>query len=123
MTRTAARFIFCSNLNEWVPVFGGTHCRQPSFDVLTATAHQVQDELIARRLRSTQILEEYYGAINTYNEYLNAVYTLAPGAMKRAQEMDVKRSNGEFLGPLHGMPILVKVPVIKNNTYQTLTIS
>ncbi|PVH71885.1 hypothetical protein DL98DRAFT_596563 [Cadophora sp. DSE1049] len=118
MTRTAGRFIFNSNLNGWVPVFGGTQRRQPSFDVLTATAHHLQDELIAGRLRSKQILEEYYGTICTHNEYLNVVYVLAPGAMKRAQEMDVKRSNGEFLGPLHGIPILVKAPDIQSNTFR-----
>ncbi|KAL2072382.1 hypothetical protein VTL71DRAFT_11725 [Oculimacula yallundae] len=108
MTPTTERSVSNSNLKGWVPVIGDTHGRRPLFDVLTATAHHLQDELIAGRLRSAQIIEEYYRAICAHNGYLNAVYALAPGAMKRAQEMDEKISNGEFLGPLHGIPVLVK---------------
>lgn len=79
------------------------------FDSLRATADYLQKELTAGRLTSTQIVEEYHRSIERYNGYLNAVYELAPHAMTRAQEMDKLRSEGRVLGPLHGIPIILKV--------------
>jgi amidase len=96
------------NLEVWNPSFEKDR-HTPRFDVLTVTAHNLQHELIAGRLQSTQILEEYHRSICEHNGYLNAVFALAPGAMKRAQEMDARRTKGKFLGPLHGIPILIKV--------------
>ncbi|CZT05897.1 uncharacterized protein RAG0_11809 [Rhynchosporium agropyri] len=52
---------------------------------------------------------EYHKAICIHNRYLKTVYVLAPGAMKRALEIDLKRANGTFLGSLHGFPALVKL--------------
>lgn len=80
----------------------------PLFDAVTATAHSLQDSMIAGKLKSTDLVEEYVRRIEEYNEYLRAVSEYAPGAMERAREMDAKRAAGEFLGPLHGIPVLLK---------------
>lgn len=61
------------------------------------------------KLKSTDLVEEYIWRIEEYNPYLRAISEYAPGVMDRAREMDSKRANGEFLGPLHGIPVLLKV--------------
>ncbi|XMA09886.1 hypothetical protein WAI453_002677 [Rhynchosporium graminicola] len=58
---------------------------------------------------------EYHKAICIHNRYLKTVYILAPGAMKRALEIDLKRANETYLGLLHGFPALVKVPEFESN--------
>lgn len=64
--------------------------------------------LSAGQVTSVQILNEYYHQILAYNGYLKAVYQLAPGALDRAKELDDMRARGQVLGPLHGIPILLK---------------
>jgi amidase len=81
------------------------------FDTLLATAASLQKSLTNGTLKSAQIVEEYHRAYNKYNGYLNAVYQLAPGAMARAKEMDNLRAQGSVLGPLHGIPIILKVSI------------
>lgn len=87
-----------------------------SFETLSATAESLQKDLIAGRITSTQIVEEYHQTIKKHNDYLNAVYELAPGAMDRAKELDELRSKGTVLGPLHGIPVLVKVGICQSLT-------
>lgn len=79
------------------------------FNTLTATAHDLQQMMIAGTLKSTDLVEEYVRQIEKHNGYLRAVSVYAPGALERAREMDAKRESGEFLGPLHGIPVLIKV--------------
>ncbi|OBT77497.1 hypothetical protein VF21_05228 [Pseudogymnoascus sp. 05NY08] len=80
----------------------------PLFDALTATAHDLQKLLTAGELKSTDLVEEYVWRIEEYNPYLRAVSQYAPGVLDQAKELDSKRAAGEVLGPLHGIPILLK---------------
>ncbi|KAF2759933.1 amidase signature enzyme [Pseudovirgaria hyperparasitica] len=77
-------------------------------DPLTASAHVLQDMLTAGEVKSADLAEHYISRIEQYNGYLNAVFQYAPGVMQRAKDMDEKRSQGTVLGPLHGIPILLK---------------
>jgi hypothetical protein len=95
----------------------GARTRAPLFDALTATAHELQDLLCAGKLKSTDLVEEYVWRIEEYNSYLNAVFEYAPGVLQRALEMDRARANGQILGPLHGIPIIIKVNIHLNFKY------
>jgi hypothetical protein len=97
------------NLSGWVPEANDIAQATPRFDTLAATADDLRRELVAGRLTSTEIVKEYYRAIFSFNGYLNAVYELAPGALKQAESLDAERARGEIRGPLHGIPILLKV--------------
>lgn len=81
----------------------------PLFNALTATAHELQDMMASGKVKSTDLVDEYVWRIEQYNSYLNAVIEYAPGAKKRAMEMDAARQEGKLFGPLHGIPILLKV--------------
>lgn len=105
----ASRLLSRERLAGWVPHFTDLAQHSPSFSTLTATVQTLQEALSSGHLRSTQLVEEYQRSICLHNEWLGAVYQLAPGAMDRASEMDALRQDGTILGALHGIPILFKV--------------
>ena len=110
MTSTpVSRLLPKERLAGWVPKYPDLSRHTPSFNTLKATVEYLQAELSTGSLKSTQIIEEYQRSTCIYNEYLGAVYQLAPGAMERARQMDMMRLSGKFLGPLHGIPVLLKV--------------
>jgi len=47
--------------------------------------------------------------IENYGDYLKAIITKSPTALKVAQQLDEEREKGYTRGPLHGIPILIKV--------------
>ena len=109
LSATEVRSPLTFNLTGFKPQFIDLASHTPRFNTLTATAEFLQNELSAGNLKSTEIVEEYHRSICKHNGYLNAVSELAPGAMKRAEELDRLRAEGTLLGPLHGIPILIKV--------------
>ncbi|KXT12040.1 hypothetical protein AC579_4682 [Pseudocercospora musae] len=91
------------------PHFADLTSHTPAFDTLRTTAADLQAALTAGKLTSVQIVEEYHRSIVKHNAYLKAIYELAPGAVSRAREMDDLRSRGQVLGPLHGIPVVLKL--------------
>ena len=93
------------------PPLGVSAKRQhpPLFDALTATASSLQQLLNDGKLKSTDLVEEYVWRIEEYNPYLNAVSQYAPGVMEQARIADERRAAGVSIGPLHGIPVLLKV--------------
>jgi amidase len=75
----------------------------------TATARQLEDELRARRLSSRELLETYLERIERLDAPINAVVTLdRERAYAAAAKADAAAARGEWLGPLHGLPITIK---------------
>jgi amidase len=75
----------------------------------TATACQLEDELRARRLSSRELLDSYLTRIDQLNPPINAVVTLdRERAYAAAAQADDAAARGEWLGPLHGLPITIK---------------
>lgn len=81
------------------------------FDPLTALLSDVTASLDTGVLRSTEIVELYIAQIEKHNSYLRAVATLAPRSQLReyAEARDQERARGFVRGPLHGVPVLIKV--------------
>jgi len=50
----------------------------------------------------------YIARINEVNPILNAVLEINPDALAIAADLDAKRAAGNVIGPLHGIPILIK---------------
>lgn len=85
----------------------------PPFNVLTATATELQQHLAAGTSTSVQIVNSYLAQIEKHNHagaHLNAIIATAPRklALERAAMLDEERRNGKIRGPLHGIPIIVK---------------
>jgi amidase len=82
-----------------------------AFNPLTATASHVQAKLTDGTTTSEALIQIYLSQIARRNDYLKAVIATAPEQVltKRARELDDERAHGTIRGPLHGIPILVKV--------------
>lgn len=82
-------------------------------NLLTATASELQAKLTDNSITSRQLVKLCLNQIARYDGYLKAVIAVAPEELleETAAALDDERSRGHVRGPLHGLPILVKVLV------------
>ncbi len=78
------------------------------FTVVEATIPELQTAMEQRRVTSRAIVEQYLTRIALYEDHLNAIITVNPGALREAEERDRERAQGKVRGPLHGIPIALK---------------
>ncbi|CAK1367571.1 unnamed protein product [Cercospora beticola] len=57
---------------------------------------------------SVDLVQAYTARIEEVNDLLHAVTEINPDALSIASSLDAQRHNGTILGPLHGIPILIK---------------
>ena len=87
-----------------------------------ATVAQLQREMASGQLTSVQLTKEYIKRIIALDQSgpgVNAVIELNPDALEMARNADVLRKRGIVLGPLHGIPVLVKDNVDTGDMMQT----
>ncbi len=81
----------------------------PGEDLDFASALQAAAAIKAKQVSSVELTRRMLARIDKYNPKLNAlVYQLRDQALAQAREADAALSNGNQLGPLHGVPICVK---------------
>ena len=81
------------------------------FAIMEATIDQVHAAYKARRLTAHQLTEAYLDRIHTYDQQgpkINAIITLNARALEEADKLDEQFRKSGFIGPLHGIPVLVK---------------
>ncbi len=69
---------------------------------------QLQKLLHKGKLTSVQLVNSYISEANAQRQLRAYIYLDERGALQRAQELDDMRARGQRLGPLHGIPIVVK---------------
>ncbi len=69
---------------------------------------QVSADLTAGHTTSVEVTKAYIERIETYDGALNSVILVAPDALEQAAASDERRAAGHPLGPLDGVPILLK---------------
>jgi Asp-tRNA(Asn)/Glu-tRNA(Gln) amidotransferase A subunit family amidase len=82
-----------------------------SFDPTEATIRSIHEAMGAGELTSRELVEWYLARIEAYDRdgpELNSIVTIASGARDRAAALDEAFAEDGFVGPLHGIPILVK---------------
>lgn len=79
-----------------------------SFDVIEATVTDIHAALINEQTTVHEIVQQYLDRIEAYDEKLKAILSINPRALERADELDVKLENEELIGPLHGIPMILK---------------
>jgi len=87
-----------------------------------ATVAQLQAEMASGELTSVELTREYVARINGLNSSgpgVNAVIELNPDALAMARNADSLRRRGVVLGPLHGIPVLLKDNIDTGDKMQT----
>jgi amidase len=87
-----------------------------------ATVADLQAKMNAGSLTSEQLTKYYLQRILELDQNgpgVNAVIELNPDAIRIAQQMDDLRRHGKILGPLHGMPVLIKDNIDTGDRMQT----
>jgi len=83
-----------------------------SFDVVETTIARVHEAMRAGTLTSHQLVQLYLDRIAAYDKHgpsINALTNLHPRSLQIADSLDgLYRSTGRFVGPLHGIPVIVK---------------
>jgi amidase len=79
--------------------------------LLSGSVGALRAAIVAKKISVAEVTRWYLHRIETLNASgpaLNAVRTVAPDAMKVARERDEALAKGQALGPLHGIPVLLK---------------
>jgi amidase len=87
-----------------------------------ATVAQLQAEMASGQLTSVELTKEYIKRIVALDQNgpgVNAVIELNPDALEMARNADFLRKRGILLGPLHGIPVLLKDNVDTGDSMQT----
>ncbi len=84
---------------------------QERFAIEETTIAQIHSAMTEGRLTARQLVEQYLARIEAYDKQgpsLNAIVVINPRALERADQLDSAFARGGFVGPLHGIPIIVK---------------
>ncbi len=125
MTTPAIRTLLLVSLLAVSPVAARTLPNDPK-GVPTqhneATVAQLQADMASGKLTSVELTREYIARIVALDQNgpgVNAVIELNPDALVMARNADALRKRGIVLGPLHGIPVLVKDNVDTGDSMQT----
>jgi len=96
------------------------------FPFLEATVAQLEAEMGAGKLTSEQLTRAYIERIQQLDQPgpetglgVNAIIELNPDAIAIAKQMDQLRRKGTVLGPMHGIPVLLKANIDTHDKMQT----
>src|SRR5437868_5605045 len=92
------------------------------FPFREATVAQLQARMASGALTSVQLTRAYIERIHTLDSSangVNAIIELNPDALTIAHHMDNMRRAGHVLGPLHGIPVLLKANIDTADRMQT----
>ena len=78
------------------------------FDVVEATISDVYDAFSLGTLTSVDLTEIYLDRIEEYDDFYHSVPVINPNALEEAAKLDQLWEQGTILGPLHGIPIVIK---------------
>lgn len=76
--------------------------------MLDVTIDDLSKGLSSGLFTSVDLVHTYLARIAEVNPILHAVNEVNPDALAIAADLDAKRASGTILGPLHGVPILLK---------------
>ncbi len=82
-----------------------------SIDLAELTVERVQAGFSSGAFTAETLTEACFDRIATYNPRYNAIIFLNPEALADARAVDKRRATGEALGPLAGVPVVIKDPM------------
>jgi amidase len=99
-----------------------TDASQHRFQFSEATVAELQSEMAAGRLTSEQLTAAYIRRIFALDQGgpgVNSIIELNADALAMARQADALRRHGHILGPLHGIPVLLKANIDTGDRMQT----
>ncbi|HUQ51374.1 MAG TPA: amidase family protein, partial [Gammaproteobacteria bacterium] len=84
---------------------------QPSFDVMETTVAQIHRAYASGTLTARQLVQLYLDRIEAYDRNgprINSVITLNAAALDEADRLDNAYRTSGLVGPLHGIPVMLK---------------
>ncbi len=93
-----------------LPVTAEQPADQPRSEIqlVEATVHELQHALRTGLITSEQLVGMYLARIEAYEPLLNAFIYINPNALDEARALDAARKRGVPVGPLFGIPVLLK---------------
>ena len=109
------------SLTALMPVDAWSQARP--FRLLEATIEDIHDAYQSNRLTSRQLVQLYLDRIEAYDQKgpaINSIITLRSQALEEADRLDAAFRTTGFVGPLHGIPVIIKDQVDVQGTPTTL---
>ncbi len=82
--------------------------KEKPYAVEEVSLAQISADLAAKKTTAVAVTRAYMDRIKMYNAPLNAIIVVAPDALEQAKASDKRRAEGKALGPLDGIPIVLK---------------
>lgn len=92
---------------------------QNQFTVEEATIHSIQTSLNAGEITSLELTKLYIERIQKYDPVLHSIREINPDALTIAAELDEKRKELDEVGPLYGIPVIIKDNIDTNDKMAT----
>ena len=82
-----------------------------AISLLTADVRSLKDLLERGALTSVDLIDQYLEQIAKHDGYLHAMLSIPSRQILHtaASALDQERQSGKLRGPLHGIPIIIKV--------------
>lgn len=94
------------------PGYGQNHTiKDVPFQIMEATTDEVHAAYKSGKLTAHQLVQLYLDRIDAFDKHgptINCIITLNPKALEEADKLDDQYKKVGFVGPLHGIPVLVK---------------
>lgn len=130
LTLIATAFVVTPQINATPPPShgngggngGGNGNGNSNGDFVEATVAQLQAEMASHKITSEQLTRDYLARIAALDQNgpgVNAIIELNPDAIAMARNADALRRKGTVLGPLHGIPVLLKANIDTGDQMQT----
>ena len=99
---------------------------EPLFDGMKATINDLRNYMEKGTFTGVQIIESYLSKIekhNTKGAKCRAVISTPPRflLLSMAAKLDKERAEGNSRGPLHGIPILLKVSICQHPVKRSIS--
>ncbi|HXF75557.1 MAG TPA: amidase family protein, partial [Methylomirabilota bacterium] len=82
-----------------------------AFEIIEATIDKIHAAYRSGKLTCRELVQAYLDRIEAYDKRgpaINAIITINPHALKEAEGLDHALKTSGFVGPLHGIPMIVK---------------
>src|SRR6201999_1309536 len=82
-----------------------------STELIYTDATKLAELIRTREVSPVEVMKAHLDRIEAVNPKVNAIVTIADGALQSAREAEAAVARGDELGPLHGVPFTAKYSI------------